>query len=125
MNELHFAYKVKQHLNSGLHELDTETTTRLAAARQSALAHQKQPVQLSVLATAGNFVLHHVDNFRVKQTLAAFAILFGIIFSTFWIAEQRITELGDLDSALLSDDLPIGAFTDQGFDTWLKRGSSE
>lgn len=125
MNEQHFAYKVRQHLNLGLHELSPDTVGRLANARQNALAHQKQVVSQSVLATAGSFVQYHYDNLRIKQVFAALALLMCVIFSTFWMADRQVSELGDIDSALLADDLPIGAFTDKGFDAWLKRDSLE
>ena len=125
MNEQHFAYKVRQHLNRGLHDLRPGTIDRLAAARQNALSHQKQTVSQSVLATAGGFVHHYFDNLHFKQAIAALMLLLGVVFSTYWIADQRIAELSDIDSALLSDDLPIGAFTDKGFDTWLNRSSPE
>ena len=90
MNDEYFGYKIRQHLNRGLHELSPETTARLAAARQSALA-----------------------------------LFIGVIFSVYWVADQRATELGAIDSALLTDELPISAFTDQGFDAWLKRASPQ
>lgn len=125
MNELHFAYKVRQLLNRGLHELRPETTARLAAARKNALACQRQAVNQSVLATAGSFVQYHFDNLHIKQVIAGLILLLGLVFSAFWMADQRVNELGAFDSALLADDLPIGAFTDKGFDTWLKRGSSQ
>lgn len=125
MNELHFAYKVRQLLNRGLHELRPETTARLAAARKNALSCQRQTVNQSVLATVGSFVQHHFDNLHIKQALAALVLLLGLVFSAFWMADERVNELGAVDSALLADDLPIGAFTDKGFDTWLKRGSSQ
>ena len=125
MNELHFAFKVRQHLNRGLHELRPETADRLAAARQSALAHQKQAASQSVLATAGGFVQYHTENLRIKQLLTSLALLLIVAFSALWIADQRVAELGDIDSALLADDLPIGAFTDKGFDAWLNRDSPE
>lgn len=125
MNELHFAYKVRQLLNRGLHELRPETTARLAAARKNALACQRQAVNRSVLATAGSFVQYQFDNLHIKQALAALVLLLSLVFSAYWMADQRINELGAVDSALLADDLPIGAFTDKGFDTWLKRTSSQ
>ncbi len=125
MNEEHFAYKVRQHLNRGLQELSPETLERLAAARQEALFCQKQTASQSVLATAGSFVQYHYDNLRIKQVLTALALFLCVIFSTYWMAERDVDELGAIDSALLADDLPIGAFTDKGFDAWLKRGSSE
>jgi hypothetical protein len=125
MNELHFAYKVRQLLNRGLHELPPETAARLASARKKALACHRQAVNQSVLASAGSFVQHHIDNLHIKQVLVGLLLLLGLVFSTFWMADQRVNELGAVDSALLTDDLPIGAFTDKGFDTWLKRGSSQ
>jgi hypothetical protein len=125
MNEQHFAYKVRQQLNRGLHDMRPDTADRLSIARQNALARQKQAVNMSVLATAGSFVQHHFDNLRFKQLITALVLLLSVVFSAFWIADQRVAELGDLDTALLADDLPIGAFTDKGFDAWLKRASSE
>jgi len=81
MNELHFAYKVRQLLNRGLHELRPETTARLAAARQSALACQRQAANHSLLAAAGSFVQYHFDNLHLKQALAVLALLLGLVFS--------------------------------------------
>ena len=125
MNEIQFACKVRQHLNRGLHELRPETVSRLAAARERALECQKAPVSQSVLAGAGGFFHDHFDNYRLKQIVLSLALLAAVVFSTFWLADQRVKELGAIDSALLANDLPLAAFTDKGFDTWLKRGSSE
>jgi len=125
MNELHFGYKVRQHLNLGLHELHPETASRLVAAREKALACQRQTASQSVLATAGTFVLHHFDNLRFKQILSTLALLLCVVFSSFWMTDQRITEQSAIDSALLADDLPIGAYTDKGFDAWLRSTSPQ
>ncbi len=125
MNELNFAYKIRQHLNRGLHVLRPETTDRLAAARQMALAHQKQTVNQSILAAAGSFVQFQFENLNLKQLLMSLALLFCVIAGAFWTADYRIEELTAIDSALLTDELPIGAFTDKGFDAWLKRASSD
>ena len=125
MNELHFAFKVRQHLNLGLHELQPETLGRLAAAREQALAHQKQTVSRSVLAAAGSFIQFHFDNLRVKQALSALAVVACLGVAAYWTADQRISELGAIDSALLTDELPIRAFTDKGFAAWLKHSSPE
>jgi hypothetical protein len=125
MNELQFANKIRQHLNRGLYVLRPETTSRLAAARQSALACQKQTATQSVLATAGSFVQFQFENFRLKQLLVSLALLLCVVSGAFWAADNRIAELSAIDSALLADELPIGAFTDKGFDAWLKRAASE
>ena len=125
MNEQHFAYKIRQNLNRGLHDLRPETVERLAAARQAALAHQKQAVAYPVLASAGSFFLFKLGNSRVQQFFAALALLCCALYSTYWIADQRVQELGDIDSAILSDELPIGAFTDKGFAAWLNNSSQD
>jgi hypothetical protein len=123
MNELHFGYKVRQHLNQGLHDLPSATLSRLEAGRQRALAHQKLAVHQSVLATAGSFIQHQFDSLHLKQILMALALLIGVASYTAWNADQQISELEAIDSALLADDLPIGALTDKGFDAWLKSAS--
>lgn len=125
MNELHFAYKIRQHLNRGLNELPAGTLKRLESARQQALSQQKVLVHQSVLAGVGNFVQHQVDNLHIKQVLLALVVVLGITSYTCWYADQSITELEIIDSALLSDDLPIAAFTDKGFDAWLKSSASQ
>ena len=125
MNELHFTYKLRQHLNRGLHQLPPTTVDRLTRARERALAQQKIAERQSVLITAGSFVQHHVENLHFKRVLLALAIVFGVATYTYWSADQSIAELEDLDSALLSDDLPIAAFTDQGFAAWLKSSAPE
>ena len=38
---------------------------------------------------------------------------------------QRMAELEEVDSALLSDDLPIDAYLDQGFDAWVQNDLPE
>jgi hypothetical protein len=125
MNEQFFAFRVRQHLNRGLQELAPEITNRLAASRELALAAQRQRESVSALATAGSFLQHHWDGLRFKQALTSVALFVCVVFSTFWLADQRITELGAIDSALLADELPIGAFTDKGFHAWLKGAGSD
>lgn len=125
MNELHFGYKVRQHLNRGLHDLPSTTLTRLESARQVALAHQKVVAHQSVLAAVGGFVQHQIDGLHLKQIAMALAVLVSVASYTLWTADQQVAELEALDSALLADDLPIGALTDKGFDAWLKNASSE
>ncbi len=125
MNEQHFAHRIRQNLNRGLHDLRPETVERLAAARKAALARQKQTAAHPVLASAGNFFLFKFGSSRAQQFFAAFALLCCALYSTYWIADQRVQELGNIDSAILSDELPIGAFTDKGFAAWLNKSSSE
>ena len=124
MNEQHFVYKIRQQLNRGAHDIRPDTLDRLALARQAALTHQKQTVAHSILATAGNLFSFRFNNFHYTQAVLAVIILLGVLFSSSWVTDQRAQELGDIDSAILSDELPIGAFTDKGFAAWLDNKSS-
>jgi hypothetical protein len=125
MNELHFAYKIRQHLNRGVHELPPATCDRLRAARERALAVQRVPVRQSILAAAGSFVQHQVESLNLRQLGLALLVAVGIVTYTYWSADQSIAEIEAIDSALLADDLPISAFTDSGFIAWLKSSAEQ
>ncbi len=125
MNEQHFAYKIRQQLNRGLHELPTTTADRLANAREAALASQKQAANQTILALAGSFVLHHFESLRIRQILATLALACCVVSSAFWLSDMHISEQGAIDSELLSDELPLGAFTDKGFAAWLDPASQD
>ncbi|WP_170285873.1 DUF3619 family protein [Propionivibrio limicola] len=125
MNELHFAYKIRQQLNRGAHELPQDISQRLAAAREHALACQKVSVHQQIFATAGGFGRLHSNFSAAKQTAIAVVFLLIAVLSTFLIADRRVSELGDIDSALLADELPVSAFTDKGFAAWLEQSSQE
>ena len=123
MNELHFAYKIRQSLNRGSYDLRPEVLERLATARQAALASQKQAAGYPLLASTGHPSSLNIGRPRPRQFFAALALFCCAIFSIYWIADLQVQELGDIDSAILSDELPIGAFTDKGFAIWLNDSS--
>ena len=66
---------------------------------------------------------HHAP--YLKQILAIVALLLGMWISFYWHSVQYITELEEVDSALLTDDIPPEAFMDNDFFEWLKDDSSE
>lgn len=120
MNELHFAFRIKQHLNKGLQEIDDDKLGRLKAAREQALAVQKQPATNPVMAVAGHFFRFHFEDLRTRHILTALIAALAIAFYAHWRAGQVIDELSSVDSALLSEDLPVEALLDKDFDKWLK-----
>ena len=133
-DDINLAYKIRHALNDTLDQLPASTTDRLAAARAQALARKKAdaPVQ---------------PQFQLQQKPArrrsSFALSgWAAVFSTPWVAraaavaplvamvaglvgvyqgqqEQRVAELAELDAAVLSDDLPLTAYTDHGFNAYL------
>ncbi|GBG01007.1 membrane protein [Azospira sp. I13] len=123
MNEQHFAYQVRRHLNQGTMALSPSVMDRLAAARTQALAHQRMPSHVPVLAGLG--VHFHMDNLRPRHFLAALALAIGLSSGMFWQAQEQVAELEEVDSALLADDLPLDAYTDQGFAAWLDENPDE
>lgn len=125
MNELHFAFRVRQHLNRGLQDIDDDRLARLKAARERALAAQKQPAGNPALATAGHFFRFHLDGIGVRHAVAALLLVLALAFYAHWQADQLVAELSDVDSALLSDDVPIEALLDKDFNTWLKNSRAQ
>jgi hypothetical protein len=122
--EREFAHKVRHHLNLGTEAIDRGTADRLFAARQNALAHQKKAGAQLSLAGAGHIV---ADWFlpHARSLVAMVGLAIGVIGVTTWNDYEKAAELEELDSALLSDDLPIHAYLDKGFLAWLSEQSSE
>lgn len=118
MNELHFANRVRQYLNRGLQNIEPSTTDRLAAARERALARQRVTVRVGKLAGAGAHF--HFGVAHPNRWLAILVLALGIGGYVYWTGQEQLAELTEIDSALLADDVPIGALTDKGFDAWLK-----
>lgn len=124
--EHELARQVVRHLNYGVDNLDPAVRDRLAAARRTALAHYRaQPTAVFGLAWAGRLAGrlsdHHVFNARVLVVAAA--LLVATAGVAYWQGRGPASELADIDFNLLTDELPINAYLDKGFDSWLKRSS--
>jgi len=116
--ELKVAYKVRQMLNRSTETLDDDIAGRLFAARQTALGRQKAPVAGLALAGLGHFASHRLPAFG-RTVVTAFALLLGVVFAYYWNHFEQAAENEEVDSALLSDDLPPAAYLDKGFQAWL------
>lgn len=125
MNEERYAYRVRQALNHGLKDIPPATGRRLEAARHLALSRQKQTEVQLVLSTGESLPLSSGTHAYLKQGLAILALLLGMWMSFYWHSVQYVSELEEVDSALLADDIPPEAFMDDEFIEWLKDDSSE
>jgi len=120
MNEQQFGNRIRHLLNQGL-ELDPAKRGRLRAARERALERQRaEPVLL--LRWADN-VFGTLDGWRGVSTrvllpVALLVLAVSGIYS--WQDKRRVAELVDIDSQLLTDDLPVDAYVDRNFQAWLK-----
>jgi Protein of unknown function (DUF3619) len=125
MNEPQFGNKVRQLLNQGL-RVEPGVAERLRAAREQALARQR-PQPVPALAWADN-VLGRFDGWSglsLRVLLPAAMLVAALTGIYNWQQNQRAAELEEIDAQLLTDDLPIDAYLDRGFQNWLKKRTSE
>jgi hypothetical protein len=127
--EINFAYRVRHALNEKLDDLPASTTDRLASARQAALARKKAHVDVrvtrsaTVAATAGgngffSAPIGWISRFSV--VLPLLLVVGGMVGVYQYEQQQSIAELAELDAALLSDELPLSAYLDNGFNAYLE-----
>ena len=125
MNEMNFGNRVRQLLNQGL-RLNAKQAERLHAARERALA-ARRPEPVGALAWAdnvlGSFGGWSGVSMRLVAPLLALTVSLAALYS--WQQNRVISDFEEIDSMLLTDDLPIDAYLDRGFQNWLKKTSSE
>lgn len=126
MNELHFAHRIRQVLNRGT-RLDVHAAERLRAAREQALERRRAEAAagaaLADNAGAGGGIGVGGLSLRVIVSVVALGVAFAATYA--WEKKQRAAEVAELDALLLSSDLPIDAYLDQGFESWLKRRAAQ
>ena len=125
MNELQFASRIRHLLDQGI-RLDTATSDKLRKARELALSRQRaEPAP--VLAWADNVLGNGWGwaglSARVLLPIAVLIVAAASIYN--WQEKQRLAEVVEIDSQLLTDDLPIDAYLDRGFQNWLKKRAAE
>ena len=122
-----FAKTIVHHLDFGADHLDRSTQERLHDARKAALSHYREkPEPAWGLAWTGREMSRRSDShaFSPRYVIAGAALIVALIGIAYWQkAPVPGGELADIDVALLTDDLPINAYLDKGFDSWLKRSS--
>jgi len=120
-DDINLAYKVRHALNENLDNLPASTTDRLAAARALALSRKKADAPQS--RKQARFDLASLLGMQWVRGLAVAAPLLAMVIGLAGVYqsqhEQRAAELADLDAAVLSDDLPLTAYTDHGFNAYL------
>lgn len=121
-----FGRGVAARLSAGNNELPHDISERLRVARVQAMAKRKLAPEMRVAQTshvAGGSVTLGGGGWwwtRIGAALPLVALVGGLIAINVVQAENRASELADIDSALLTDDLPPAAYTDPGFAQFLK-----
>jgi len=127
-DEIRFANKIRQALNEGS-RVDTHVAERLRAARERAIANRKperEPALAWARSTAAGVIggFGGLGGFSVRLLLPTALLVAGLVAIYSWQQDQRAADVEELDAQLLADDLPIDAYLDRGFETWLKKVSS-
>jgi hypothetical protein len=114
-------------LTQGAQSLPAGIKDRLHAARMKALSVRKAEkvrVQKPVFAgSIGNFSSGSNGLWDTVGWVAPLVVLvFGLIGIAQWQNDSRITDIAEVDAALLTDDVPPDAYADSGFMAFLKNG---
>lgn len=122
------AKKITTYLDHGTANLKAGIVYRLQQARAAALAQLGDPQ-----AEVGLQMAHALAgrtgtmsgrqpvraNLRVWLGVAAFVAAAGFGWQQ-WQAFQQVKEFEELDTQILSSDLPIDAYLDRGFQNWIR-----
>jgi hypothetical protein len=131
--ELEFARQLRRALDENAASIPSATVDRLAAARRAALARKKPetvsaPVFVPAFAGAPAGMPELPAPERRRSPLRRFvlawplaALVVSLVAIAWWEDYQRTAELADIDAAMISDDLPLNAYLDHGFNAYLSR----
>jgi len=119
--------KLASYLSLGSDELSYEATERLRAARVRALAARKRPqTQTAVGLSSQGGVAVLLGPFerigwwhRLVSVMPLIALVMGLLTINQLQNERRAQEVAEVDSALLTDELPPSAYVDAGFMAFL------
>lgn len=120
MNEKEIGQNIARTLNSGLDQLDHGKLARLHAARQKALGAYREPVTILGLVTVSGNLLDVSNIFRKPLFFIPIFAIFVAVSAYVWNSpEDSYDDIGELDAKLLTGELPIDAFLDKDFATWV------
>lgn len=130
-DELTQAYKIRHALDEKTAAVSVNISQRLAASREIALSRKKpesQTVRITQLATASNIgVSTQSDHFiwlkRMSCVVPFVIVAFGLIGIYQYERHQQIAEAAYIDAEVLSDELPVSAYLDSGFNVYLNKKS--
>jgi hypothetical protein len=124
MNEREFAKKVTMNLNWGLTQIDGDKLAKLRAAREKAMANYAEPVAVATMATTSGQTVN-ISSW-VRKPLFWLPILAVVALAiTYNATDDNIADDvgGEFDAELLTGELPINAFLDKDFGSWVKESS--
>lgn len=125
MNEIRFTDTIRQALNRSAAQISPVAQERLRAAREQALSRQRIEQPEHALALVGARPHSDWSGIALRWLLPAAVLILGLSALVVWQQTFRVAEVEDVDTRLLTDDLPIDAYLDKGFQAWLKKRAAE
>jgi hypothetical protein len=124
MNEKEFGQNIARTLNWGLSRIDEDKLEKLRAGRRKAVEAYREPVNILGLVTVSGKTLD-VSNWIRKPLfwLPVLAISAAIITYSLNSGDDVYDDVGELDAKILTGELPIDAFLDKDFASWVKESS--
>ncbi|CAN5872569.1 hypothetical protein BH11PSE13_BH11PSE13_38680 [soil metagenome] len=128
--EAQFGRRVASRLASGSEQLPHDIGERLRVARQQAVSRRKLVPQLyaapAVVSNGRSATLGLGGRWwtRIGSVVPLIALVAGLITISAMQDDDRANDLAEVDSALLTGDLPPAAYTDPGFAQFLKADDS-
>lgn len=127
-----FALRVTARLSSGTDDLPYDISERLRASRMQALAKRKAVVPVKRTAPAAVVVSMGTSAAlgrgseggswwnAIVSAVPLLALVIGLVVINTAQDERSASDVAEVDSALLTDDLPPAAYADPGFIQFLK-----
>ena len=120
MNEKEFGDKIKPWLERAAGGVGEMQATRLKSARLRAMDAYREPVRLFGLVTVGAGTAQTIRYSIVQRALLFVPLLALVAFLVFQSANSE-PDWGEIDALLLTQELPVDAFLDQDFRSWLSK----
>ncbi|MES2105757.1 MAG: DUF3619 family protein [Pseudomonadota bacterium] len=125
--DIDFAYKVRHALNESAESLPSQTLDRLANARKIAMSRKKAETPSAALAIKGVLAGNAGFSFqgpgswlgKVGIAMPLLVLVIGLFGIYHYEEQRRVSDLADIDAAMLVDELPPDAYLDTGFTTYL------
>lgn len=119
------ALRIAKLLDEGSEGLTREQRDRLAEARRLAVSRHPARAQPALVPAWAAPLSHFTEQsvLGVRYLVPFAALLLGLLGVVYLNTTTVSSEIVDIDAGLLTDELPLNAYLDQGFDSWLKRSS--
>lgn len=119
MSKQDFAENIARYLDEGLDRLPAGTLYRLRLARDAALARahlgESEP-RRSI----------HTRFLNRRVLVPVFVLILGLSVLLLWQEEPSSQpDYAEIDAQVLSDELPVTAYLDTGFEVWLHHHAAD